>query len=60
MAYGAETSKLIRYPFSSLKQSDLHHAMNEGKNIFCETGVTGQLLFQLRNYYIPIISHGLI
>lgn len=37
----------------------LHHAMNEGKNIFCETGVTGQLLFQLRNYYIPIISHNM-
>ena len=32
----------------------LHYTMNEGKNIACEIGVTGQLLFQLRNYYIPI------
>lgn len=37
----------------------LHHAMNEGKNIACEIGVTGQLLFQLRNYYIPIISRNM-
>lgn len=34
----------------------LHHAMSEGKDISCEIGATGQLLFQIRNYYIPIIS----
>ena len=34
----------------------LHHAMNVGKRIICEIGVTEQLLFQLKNYYIPIIA----
>lgn len=34
----------------------LHHAMNVGKDIVCEVGVTEQLLFQLENFYIPVLS----
>lgn len=34
----------------------LHNAMNVGKNLVCEGGVTKRLLFQLNNYYIPVVS----
>lgn len=34
----------------------LHACMNEQLNIKCEAPVTEQLLFQLRTYYIPVIS----
>lgn len=33
----------------------LHNAMNEGKNIICEGGITDRLLFQLNNYYVPVV-----
>lgn len=34
----------------------LHNCMNTKMNIKCEAPVSEQLLFQLRNYYIPVIS----
>lgn len=34
----------------------LHKCMSEKVNIKCEVPVSEQLLFQLRNYYIPVIS----
>lgn len=33
--------------------------MNEKLNIDCEVPVTEQLLFQLRNFYIPVISQNM-
>lgn len=37
----------------------IHHAMNVGKNIVCKGVVTEQLLFQMRNFYIPVISENM-
>ncbi len=37
----------------------LHSAMNEEKDIVCEVGVTEQLLFQLRHFYISVISQNM-
>ena len=34
----------------------LHSCMNEKLNIDCEVPITEQLLFQLKNFYIPVIS----
>lgn len=34
----------------------LYNAMNLGRNIVCESGVTEQLLFQLKTYFIPVVS----
>ena len=34
----------------------LHHAMHVGKDIVSNHGITEQLLFQLRHFYIPVIG----
>lgn len=34
----------------------LYKGMSEAKNIVCETGISEELLFQLKTYFIPVVS----